>query len=334
VLGKLVPNLLEQLRVEIPKLQKPENAPWLEKLKQQLIGKDAKDLRKRLKDKEWFPKDWLPPATMKPLPTFIFDFEFLTPCFSGTAEGKNADASILRVPPIRGHIRMWHVSLFGAADANAVWGSTAGDGCGSKVGVALKASPPPSKQTADILPHKENERQRGSRAALPAGSRATLVLTRLPGCTDGQWDHAEKAAKLWLLLGTLGLRANRAAGSVWPSGEWVPQDVSGLKTTLATLGYSKPVQYADASLSSDKRMSYEKNEALKLRHAASDMVNGSPKFFGDIKPTRQPSPLKMKVARLGGAPVLLLTGLSTADMTDARYKLKGHPLGDVPWLSI
>ena len=61
VLAKLAPNLLEQLENEIPKLQKPENAPWLEKLKQQFIGKDAKDLRKRLKEKAWFPQEWLPP---------------------------------------------------------------------------------------------------------------------------------------------------------------------------------------------------------------------------------------------------------------------------------
>jgi CRISPR type III-B/RAMP module RAMP protein Cmr6 len=61
VLAKLTPSLLEQLKNEIPKLQKPENAPWLEKLKQQFIGKDAKDLRKRLKEKTWFPQEWLPP---------------------------------------------------------------------------------------------------------------------------------------------------------------------------------------------------------------------------------------------------------------------------------
>lgn len=271
---------------------------------------------------------------MKPLPTLTFDFEFLTPCFSGTAEGKNASASVLRVPPIRGHIRQWHVAVFGAADANTVWGSTAGDGNGSKVGVTLKSSPSPSDKSADILPHKDNPNHRGRRAALPAGSRGTLVLTRLPGCTSTQWDHAEKATQLWLLLGTLGLRANRAAGSVWPSGPWVPQDAAGLKTALAEIGYSKPVQMAHAAILGDKHLSDEKSDALKLRQAASDTVNGSPQFFGDIRPARKPSPLKMKVARLGGSPVLLLTGLSAADMTTARGRLKGHPLGNVTWSAV
>lgn len=268
---------------------------------------------------------------MKPLPTHTFDFEFLTPCFSGTAEGKNADSSILRVPPIRGHIRMWHVSLFGAADANTVWGSTAGDGCGSKVGVALKTSPPASKTTAEILPHKDNANHRGPRVSLPSGSRATLILTRLPGCTKDNWDHAERATKVWLLLGTLGLRSARAAGSVWPNGSWVPQDTAALKSALAALGYKQPVQQVDSTILSDERMSYEKNEALKLRHAASDTVGGSSQYFGDIRPARKPSPLKMKVARLGGSPVLLLTGLSAAEMIAAHGKLRGHPLGDVAW---
>lgn len=267
---------------------------------------------------------------MKPLPTHTFDFEFLTPCFSGTAEGKNAESSVLRVPPIRGHVRMWHVSLFGATDANAVWGSTAGDGSGSKVGVALKSWISESKNDAAILPHKKS----AFRVALPWGSRATLILTRLPGCTSTQWDHAEKATKLWLLLGTLGLRSARAAGSVWPSGSWVPQDTAALKSTLAALGYKQPVQQVDSTILSDKSMSYEKNEALRLRHAASDTVGGSSQYFGDIRPARKPSPLKMKVAILSGSPVLLLTGLSAADMTAAHGKLRGHPLGDVIWKTV
>jgi hypothetical protein len=273
-----------------------------------------------------------PPIIMKPLPTHTFDFEFLTPCFSGTAEGKNAESSILRVPPIRGHIRMWHVNLFGAADANTVWGSTAGDGSGSKVGVSFKTSPAASKTTSDILPHKDNPNHRGPRVALPAGSKATIVLTRLPGCSSEEWEQAEKATKLWLLLGTLGLRANRAAGSVWPNGSWVPQDKAALKATLSALGFKHPVQEVDSAILSDKLMNYEKNEALKLRHAASDTVGGAEHLFGGIKPSRKPSPLKMKVARLNGGPVLLLTGrLSAADMSLAHGKLKGHPLGDVPW---
>lgn len=61
VLAKLNPGQLEQLKPEITVLQKPENAVWLAKLKQTLVSKDYKDIRRRLRQKDWFPKDWLPP---------------------------------------------------------------------------------------------------------------------------------------------------------------------------------------------------------------------------------------------------------------------------------
>jgi hypothetical protein len=103
---------------------------------------------------------------------------------------------------------------------------------------------------------------------------------------------------------------------------------------LAALGYKHIVQQVDSAILSDKRMNYENNQALRLRHAASDTVGGSSQYFGDIKPTRKPSPLKMKVAILSGSSVLLLTGLSAADMTAAHGKLRGHPLGDVAWNAV
>jgi len=61
VVVKLNPSQLEQLRPEIPLLQKPDNEAQRKQLKKLLASKDYKDIRKRLRDNEWFPKDWLPP---------------------------------------------------------------------------------------------------------------------------------------------------------------------------------------------------------------------------------------------------------------------------------
>lgn len=61
VLDKLNPGKLEQLRSEIDALQKIENQSRCEQLKKLLSSKDFKDIRKRLRDKDWFPKEWLPP---------------------------------------------------------------------------------------------------------------------------------------------------------------------------------------------------------------------------------------------------------------------------------
>ncbi|MCX8108823.1 MAG: type III-B CRISPR module RAMP protein Cmr6 [Verrucomicrobiae bacterium] len=60
VIKKLAPGTLDQLQSEIPILQKPENAGWLDQLKKTLASKEYKDIRKRLRDKDWFPKQWLP----------------------------------------------------------------------------------------------------------------------------------------------------------------------------------------------------------------------------------------------------------------------------------
>ncbi len=45
---------------DLPKLKKPENAAWRDRLRDKLKTSDFKEVRKRLKDKPWFPKDWLP----------------------------------------------------------------------------------------------------------------------------------------------------------------------------------------------------------------------------------------------------------------------------------
>ena len=54
------PQDYELLKREIEVLKKPANSPWVTRLKQALATKDSKFARKRLRDKDWFPKDWLP----------------------------------------------------------------------------------------------------------------------------------------------------------------------------------------------------------------------------------------------------------------------------------
>jgi hypothetical protein len=61
VTAKLNPGQIDQLQPEISILQKSENSPQLQEFKKLLASKDYKDLRKRLRDKPWFPKEWLPP---------------------------------------------------------------------------------------------------------------------------------------------------------------------------------------------------------------------------------------------------------------------------------
>lgn len=237
------------------------------------------------------------------LPTATFTVTLLTPCFSGTALGKYAEYAEIRIPPIRGHVRFWHRALFGAEDCNRVWGSTSGqEGHGSRVALRFVGTVPSkhAQPNPALLPHKEDENKRGSRPALAAGEQFTVCLQRLPACTVSDWDHAQRAVKAWLLLGGLGLRSNRAAGSVWPEGDWVPRTPGDLKKVVQELGLRN---WAVAVLGLDAN-----RNADALRETASDTIQGNPhaNIFGSINP-RKPSPTKFKVGML--APK---TGLSPA----------------------
>src|SRR5690606_14115826 len=122
--------------------------------------------------------------------------------------------------------------------ANRVWGATAGNsGRGSRVALRLGPGSPPLSNTPErLLPHADPKRDRRKaesvRAALPVGTKATLILQRLPGCVESDWEDAQRATKAWLLLGTLGYRGNRAAGSVWPDADWAPRDETSFSTLL------------------------------------------------------------------------------------------------------
>jgi CRISPR type III-B/RAMP module RAMP protein Cmr1 len=166
------------------------------------------------------------------LETKKFKFEILTPCFSGTALGKFADNPEIRVPPIRGNIRLWHNILLGEDNVKRVWGLAEKENTyASKVSVKLIDTQCEIVE-ASILPHKKS----GSPFAIKECSIVEFELVRLVGCTDIDWKNAEKATKLWLLLGGMGARANRAAGSVWPCDDWTPNDEDSFYNILKELG--------------------------------------------------------------------------------------------------
>jgi len=250
-----------------------------------------------------------------------YTFTLLTPCFSGTALGKADDHAEMRIPPIRGHIRFWHRVLFGPGDCNRVWGSTAGDqGNGSRISVRFigSVSIKHASLKSTMLPHKDEPNQRGPRPALAAGKSFTLRLQRLVGCTAADWDHAQRAVKLWLLLGGLGLRSNRAAGSLCPEGDWVPKNREDLKAILQQLG----LRSWAVALAGDG-MGKRPDE---LRETASDTIQGNPhrKVFGGISP-RTPSPTKFKVIRLASGPCLLACAPSKSILQEAERLLNAKP---------
>jgi hypothetical protein len=258
------------------------------------------------------------------LPTEKYNFKLLTACFCGGAD-QTAPAE-MRVPSIRGQVRAWHRVTSGEETVNRIWGSTAGEAAASRVALIWDASilPRPALPMPHILPHKTQ----GRRPALAAGQTFTLILQRLIGCSADDWTAAQKAVKLWLLIGCLGLRANRAAGSVWPldpreeDKTWVPQTAAQLGSTLRDLGFHWPAQLVDTPAGT---------KAEELRRLASDTVKDR-HLFGEIKPRREPSPTKFKVIELAGQPRLLVTAQPPVSLADARSALRGPTkAGNFPW---
>ncbi len=250
------------------------------------------------------------------LPTVEYPFVFLTACFSGTWKGREATESELRVPAIRGHLRLWHRVLFQASDANRVWGNAAGnEGSGSRVGITLKNLPTPSNARAMILPHKPDGKQ-GPRAALPANTKATLVLQRLPNCAEIDWTHAQRTVQLWRLLGSLGYRANRAAGSVWPDVPTAPADPASLRRQIADLGCQWAINLAPANVGNTWEL---------LRKAASDTPSDHINY-GSANNPRNPSPTHFKVVRLGAELRLIVFAATTAHLASAKASMIAKPM--------
>jgi hypothetical protein len=262
------------------------------------------------------------------LPTENYSFKLLTACFCGGADNQTAPAE-MRVPSIRGQVRGWQRELADSKAVNRIWGSTDGEACASRVGLKCDTSIPPrqAQPKPHILPHKNQ----GPRPALSVGQSFTLTLQRLVGCSNGDWTAAQNAIKLWLLIGCLGLRANRAAGSVWPldpdqeGRKWVPQIPAQLGETLRNLGFRWPIQLVETPAGTT---------AEELRRLASDTVNGHRNLFGDINP-RIPSPTKFKVIEVSGQPRLLVTARPSISLTAARMALSGaNKAGQFQWSTI
>ncbi len=270
------------------------------------------------------------------LPTEKYSFKLLTACFCGGADNTPGGPAEMRVPAIRGQIRLWQRTI-GRRDVGTIWGTTDGEARASRVALFVDrpfASVPsrPSK----LLPHcdqnssSEEERRKGTsqRRALAAGESFTLTLQRLIGCSTGNWIAAQNGVKLWLLIGCLGLRANRAAGSAWPldpdqeERKWVPQTPDQLGKTLRDLGFGWPVQLVGT---------LPGTTAEALRAVASNTVRIR-KLFGEIRPRREPSPVKFKVIELAGQPRLLVTAPPSVSLTEAHTALSGaSKAGQFQW---
>lgn len=239
------------------------------------------------------------------------EIKFLSPCFCG---GADQNAPELRAPSIRGHLRRWHTRLFNETDMKVVWGSVGGGASRIQLRVETFGQ---SIHSSPLLPHKQQGNS--PRNGLVAGTFNVLLSSR----HAMDLDRAEKSLKLWSLLGALGTRANRAAGSVWPVVD-APRTPVSLGSELKDLGFSK----------GQIRIAKEAGTADELRKAASDTLS-VPHLFGSAKP-RKESPLKIKMVELSDGLHLLLFAEQNGVIDSALQELckRRKPLGQFSWESI
>ncbi|MGO9245592.1 MAG: type III-B CRISPR module RAMP protein Cmr1 [Verrucomicrobiia bacterium] len=252
------------------------------------------------------------------------DIQLLTPCF---CRGAYRDQPEIRVPSIRGMVRWWFRSLGGTPEQEKVlFGGVHGGAVASRLvfrvsNIAVhKASPDPA-----TLPHKSGG-QASPQAALAAGGGFHLAVTsRLNQLPPELVRRVENALEVWSLLGALGLRANRAAGSVWPSHTDTPKTPSELRARLDSLACPWPVYLAGAAAG---------NSLEELRAAATDTVSEPRTIFGSARGGRLASPLKLKVVRLDNQLRLLITAPREEIITEAQRHLHGHRSRPESWEKI
>jgi CRISPR type III-B/RAMP module RAMP protein Cmr1 len=258
------------------------------------------------------------------------DVEVLTPLFN---RGAYQDTPELRVPSIRGMVRWWFrqleyqelendeqrrpTQLDTIRDLeNTAFGGVHSGAKASRL--VFRVSQVRAQRAVPNPPTLPHDPQKPSpQAAFAPGAKFTLeVFTRYGNLNPELERKVEHALEVWLLLGALGLRANRSGGNVWPANGAAPDTPAALRTRLTELGCRWPVMLTGIEAGSTLDQ---------LRAAATDTVDGRPDVFGQVRGGRIASKVKFKVVRLEGKLRLLVTAPDEHTLSAAREALRRKP---------
>ncbi|MBI4444694.1 MAG: type III-B CRISPR module RAMP protein Cmr1 [Acidobacteria bacterium] len=228
-----------------------------------------------------------------------FKIDLLTPCFCRGAYPN--DRAEIRVSSIRGQLRWWLRALgtnrelesqvFGSA------GNKEAENRSSSVGLQLRNAVLEARREL-ILPHSKKFRA----PALAANGTFTIQVASRPGQPERLFELAKLAVRTWLLLGGLGFRSNRGAGSVWPADgpqsiDSMRHELSKLRETALKLDLEISVGPLWQALMDVLKTPFDTPE--EARRVCSDTImDGTGKLGYAGSQGRQSSPLKFKVIRL------------------------------------
>lgn len=261
-----------------------------------------------------------------------YKMTFITPLFSRGA----LETPEIRPPSIRGQLHWWFRALGGAyEDEKAVFGGVHKGACASKVVVRVSGVAGTIAESR-TLPHKHGGMASPKPAFAPGTSCEMHVLTRLGGfAVERHQTFFERSLEAWLLLGTLGLRATRAAGSF----VWAPLTEDGVRMPVTPGAYearcrevlgSAPLKFALLDTAYDS--------AEEARSVVSDTLGGRDDSDGEndlarlnhplgkIFRGRKTSPLRFRIVSPRGDQYFI------AAVWDDRQAVTGNRSGDLEGL--
>jgi CRISPR type III-B/RAMP module RAMP protein Cmr1 len=235
---------------------------------------------------------------MKPI---IRNCQFVTPCFTGGIDaGSNPE---LRGATLRGLMRWWFRALGGSSNVEGnVFGSVEKQSA-SAVAISLEEIPF-FKKAFKPLPHSNERNKSFPKDAIPPGTKISISIKLRAGC---DYDLLEQALVSWdtlVLLGAVGFRSNRGAGSLWPQSgssslEELRNSIVDLKRRAQSFGLwqmGSPLSEALIDVMDDI---FPGNEDA--RKICTDTVVDRTGVLGFAsREGRQSSPLKVKVIPLLG----------------------------------
>ena len=268
---------------------------------------------------------------MKPI---IREFSFLTAAFPhGAYQSLGANRPDLRAPSVKGELRWWYDAIFNnKAKEDLLFGGLKNPMQGGNLGpessrviVRVEELNEVRVSKTQFMPHKGGGG--GEKNAIsPEAQFRVSILPRREGISTTQYAELERILDAWLLLGAIGQRANRGAGSIACLG--APMTVIDYEVRFGQL--LKDTKLRAAVLS--KTFNDEKS----LRSIAGDFL--ASEAFGQFSPfgevnsrerIRKPSLLKLRAAHLDGwlRLVALWDGRHQDDATllQGIQTLRNHP---------
>ncbi|MBE2205580.1 MAG: hypothetical protein IAE94_14705 [Chthoniobacterales bacterium] len=254
---------------------------------------------------------------------------FLTPLFS---KGSYDDRPEVRPASIRGQLHWWLRALGGSpADENAIFGSVHSKPVLASKVVVRVGNIRGQIAKVDTLPHKSGGQASPKWAYQPGASFDLHLLERLGGLSAPHRATFQRTIETWLLLGTLGLRATRAAGSFsWqpltPDAPQMPQSLEAWKSRCAELLSRAPLKLHITSESF--------GTAEEARCVVSDTIGGKGAPAGDdslaainhplgrVFGGRKTSPLRFRIIPIAGR-------FHIAAIWDGREAVTGNKPSDL-----